>query len=70
MTNVIIAYILLTPILFVDGFINILPFKRNNIRNIEIEPVETFILPPVSICDDEKYNLNWYVIGEEKKIKK
>jgi phenylpropionate dioxygenase-like ring-hydroxylating dioxygenase large terminal subunit len=70
MTNVIIAYILLTPILFVDGFINILPFKRNNIKNIEIEPADTFILPPVSICDDEKYNLNWYVIGEEKKIKK
>ncbi len=65
-----LAYILLIPILFANGFINILPYRGNKIKNIEIESEETFVLPPVSFCDDEKYNLNWYVVGESKKIKK
>jgi len=58
---------------FVQGFIHILPYtkvKYDGVEKQETRSREIFIKDKTSLCDEDKYNLNWYVIGEEGKIKK
>lgn len=73
---------ILIPVLFTyfaSGFIHILPFTKSkypDLKNIIVEEPKSdfdgiYRANDNVICDvDDNYNLNWYVIGEENKMKK
>lgn len=75
-TNITIMLIFIVN--FVNGFIHILPFTKikydSNIieSDLIIEKQETFVKNIYNDFkrEEDEYNLNWYVIGEEGKIKK
>jgi len=74
--TLLLIHILFTS--FVNGFIHIMPFIKSkfpDLRNIVVEKPNsdfdgTSRYTDKVICDDDNYNLNWYVIGEESKMKK